>query len=87
MYPFGYGLSYTEFKHDIRLGMMPSPRMLRHTHRAFEIEVFVTVKNVGDYDGEESVLLFASSPLVGFDGFVLSVGWTEGVSSQASCCF
>ena len=46
------------------MGKMPSTRMLRYTHRAFEIEVFVTVKNVGERDGDESILLFAESPLV-----------------------
>ena len=64
IYPFGYGLSYTEFKHSLSLGKMPSTRMLRYTHRSFEVEVFVTVKNVGKRDGAESVLLFAESPLV-----------------------
>ena len=39
--------------------------MLRFNHRMAEVEIFVKVKNVGERDGGESVLLFLKSPLVG----------------------
>ncbi len=52
LYPFGYGLSYTEFElSDFRI----SDEKVAPTS-AFTAEI--TVKNVGDYDGEEVVQLY-----------------------------
>ena len=65
LYPFGFGLSYTTFKHRIEVGELPSLRLSRYLERTLRVEVFVTVKNVGEREGDESVLLFAKSPLVG----------------------
>ena len=48
-YPFGYGLSYTKF-HYSNL----SAKLLENGN----VEVSVTVENVGAYDADESVLLF-----------------------------
>ena len=43
----------------------PAERLRRHAQRALRLEVLVTAANTGDRDGEESLLLFAKSPLVG----------------------
>ena len=64
LYPFGYGLSYTTFSHQLAINQLPSSRMLRYTHRDFAIHISVTVKNTGKRDGSESVLIFAKSPKV-----------------------
>ncbi len=51
LYPFGFGLSYTQFKYsDLQVN-----RVGRY---AFTVKI--TVTNVGNYDGDESVLLFLS---------------------------
>ena len=52
LYPFGYGLSYTNF--DIS-----APVLSKTSFKAGEeIKVSVTVKNTGKYDGEEVVQLY-----------------------------
>jgi beta-glucosidase len=52
LYPFGYGLSYTNFSYsDISLS---SPAL---TPKG-KLEISVTVKNAGKYDGEEVVQLY-----------------------------
>ncbi len=52
LFPFGYGLSYTRFEYS-NLTIKPMGR--------YEFTVSVDVENVGEYDGEESVLLFLST--------------------------
>jgi len=51
-FPFGYGLSYTQFEYsDIKLNKIsikPNEKL----------EVSITVKNTGNYDGEEVVQLY-----------------------------
>lgn len=56
-YPFGYGLSYTEFEQEIT------------SYRDFgdEISVTVSVKNVGDVAGKEVVQLYYSAPYTQLD--------------------
>ncbi len=51
-YPFGYGLSYTQFQYsDIRL--------TKKQYRANEkIEASISITNTGNYDGEEVVQLY-----------------------------
>jgi len=51
-YPFGYGLSYTQFQYsDIQLA--------KKQYKANEkIEAIITVTNTGVYDGEEVVQLY-----------------------------
>ena len=51
-FPFGYGLSYTRFEYsDIRLS--------KNSIKAGEkLEAIITVRNAGEYDGEEVVQLY-----------------------------
>lgn len=49
LFPFGYGLSYTKFEYsDLTVKMLNDE----------SVKVSVTVKNTGEYDAKESVLLF-----------------------------
>ena len=49
-FPFGFGLSYTKFRYS----------ELQKEEADGNLKVFVTVKNVGDFDGKEVVRLFKS---------------------------
>lgn len=51
-FPFGYGLSYTDFKYS---GMVLSSANLRGNQT---LSISVTVSNTGKYDGEEVVQLY-----------------------------
>ncbi|MFI5154717.1 MAG: beta-glucosidase BglX [Chitinophagales bacterium] len=52
LYPFGYGLSYTQFSYgEISL----SSKSIRPTGK---LEVRITVTNTGNFDGEETVQLY-----------------------------
>lgn len=51
-FPFGYGLSYTQFEYsDIKL----NKSSIRPNEK---LEVIITLKNTGNYDGEEVVQLY-----------------------------
>ncbi len=56
LYPFGYGLSYTDFAYS----SLQIPRKCNQTDK--EIKVEVTVKNKGKLAGEEVVQLYISHP-------------------------
>lgn len=56
LYPFGYGLSYTDFRYS----SLKMPTVCNTTDK--EIPVTVTVKNTGKMDGEEVVQLYVSHP-------------------------
>lgn len=56
LYPFGYGLSYTQFGYSNLA--LSSPFLLKSE----EIDVMVNVKNTGDRDGEEVVQLYVAFP-------------------------
>jgi len=59
LYPFGFGLSFTNFDYD-------SPRLSREVIRAGEsVKVTVNVRNSGDRDGTEIVQLYVSRPGTG----------------------
>lgn len=51
LFPFGYGLSYTQFAYE----NLQVEKLGKHNFK-----VSVDVQNIGDMDGEESVLLFLS---------------------------
>ena len=52
LYPFGYGLSYTEYEYS------PLKLSSQTMHAGERINATVRVKNVGKMDGEETVFLF-----------------------------
>lgn len=57
LYPFGYGLSYTQFTYDnIRLSN-------NEMKRGSSITATVTVSNTGKFDGEETVQLYIQDPV------------------------
>ncbi len=59
-YPFGFGLSYTEFEY--------SDASFRYNVQTDQFEVTVTVKNVGDhYSGKETVQVYSQSPYTDYD--------------------
>lgn len=56
LYPFGHGLSYTDFKYrDIKVDK-------KNVHENEEFHVYVKVENTGCYDGDEVVQLYAKLP-------------------------
>ncbi|MND62299.1 Periplasmic beta-glucosidase precursor [compost metagenome] len=52
MYPFGYGLSYTSFEYS------PVTLSANTLTNSGKITASVTVKNTGNYDGDEVVQLY-----------------------------
>ncbi len=55
LYPFGHGLSYTQFEYsDLQLP--------QRVHAGRAVEVAVTVRNAGERDGWEVVQLYLSDP-------------------------
>lgn len=56
LYPFGYGLSYTNFNYsDITLSSFT-------ISQGEEIKIAVNISNTGEMDGEEVVQLYVSFP-------------------------
>lgn len=58
VYPFGYGLSYTDFDWDVSFGTASGSTVTADD----TVEVSVTVKNTGDYAGKDVVELYYSAP-------------------------
>lgn len=59
-FPFGYGLSYTDFEY--------SDMAVNYNSAADRFEVTVTVTNVGDsYSGKETVQVYVQSPYTAYD--------------------
>ena len=76
LFPFGYGLSYTQFKYS----------RLKVKKDGDNYRVSFDLKNVGDMDGEEVVQLYAKVPgddaakrLRGFDRIAVKKGETKRV--------
>lgn len=60
LYPFGYGLSYTDFEiKNIRV----NSKLIKDE----KLEVYVTVENIGDRYGKEVVQLYVSDKVCTFD--------------------
>ncbi|WP_343673902.1 glycoside hydrolase family 3 C-terminal domain-containing protein [Chitinophaga sp.] len=57
LYPFGYGLSYTQFTYS-RLKMAESVR------KGAPVSISVVLTNTGEFDGDEVVQLYVSYPAV-----------------------
>ncbi|WPO36001.1 beta-glucosidase BglX [Flammeovirgaceae bacterium SG7u.111] len=86
LYPFGYGLSYTSFDYfDLKL----SAKSIRPEGK---LTVSVTLKNTGDFDGEEVVQLYIRDlvgsvtrpvkELKGFEKVLLKKGETKTISFE-----
>ena len=88
LYPFGYGLSYTDFRYS----SLKMPTACNTTDK--EIPVTVTVKNTGKMDGEEVVQLYVSHPdkkilvpvtaLKGFKRIYLKAGEAKQITFSLS---
>ena len=52
LYPFGYGLSYTSFRYSD----------LKVEDKGKTVDVTVTIRNVGRYDGDEVVQVYTRLP-------------------------
>lgn len=88
LFPFGYGLSYTQFEY--------SNLKISNTEMTMdgELEVSVDVQNTGDYDGEEVVQLYIRDvvasltppvrELKGFEKVFIPKGETETVTFTIS---
>lgn len=85
LYPFGYGLSYSEFGYD---GVKVSPRQWRGTDK---VTVSVNVTNTGAVDADEVVQLYVSHPevkgapirtLVAFKRIHIAKGKSEKVTFE-----
>lgn len=83
LYPFGFGLSYTQFNYE-------RVRAIRTTREDSIAHVEVDVRNIGERDGEEVVQVYASYPeshvsrprrqLVGFQRIEIKAGEVKSVS-------
>ncbi len=83
LYPFGYGLSYTDFEYS-NLSVSP-----KEQYAQGNVEVSVDIKNVGDREGDEVVQLYIKDKvssvisyvmqLRGFDRIALEPGETKTV--------
>ena len=90
-YEFGYGISYTTFEYsDFRISKTAITP-------ADKITVSVDVKNTGNYDGDEVVQIYVSTPdspasaqrpikrLKGFQRVTIPVGQTKTVNIDIDC--
>lgn len=88
LYPFGFGLSYTQFDYS-SFGLSAS-----ETTKGGTVTANVTVKNTGKYDGEEVVQFYIQDlaasiirpvkELKGFEKITLKAGESKKVSFQIS---
>ncbi|CBI25988.3 unnamed protein product, partial [Vitis vinifera] len=90
VYPFGYGLSYTNFSYSLTA----PTRSVHISLTSFEFQV--AVKNVGSMDGSEVVMVYSSPPsgivgthikqVIGFERVFVKVGNTEKVKFSMNVC-
>jgi len=60
-FPFGYGLSYTDFEWDI-VSVSPAPGSAIRTDTKFRIDV--NVKNIGTMPGQDVVQVYVTAPYI-----------------------
>ena len=58
VYPFGYGLSYTTFDWDVSFAVSDGSTITADD----TLDVFVTIKNTGNYAGKDVIELYYSAP-------------------------
>lgn len=65
-YPFGYGLSYTEFEYsDLKVDYVVSTPVTAEKENTYYVSV--KVKNVGTKEGKESVQVYLQKPYTDYD--------------------
>ncbi|WP_198680014.1 glycoside hydrolase family 3 C-terminal domain-containing protein [Aureibaculum luteum] len=84
LYPFGYGLSYTKFEYS-------DFKVKEHGEK---IIISATIKNTGNYNGDEVVQLYFKAPksvtespikkLIGFNRTTIPIGKSKQVQFQVS---
>lgn len=65
LYPFGYGLSYTQFEimaNAFAMDDKPCIDIPKISTVPFSVSITVTVKNIGDYAGKEVIQSYVSLP-------------------------
>ena len=62
VYPFGYGLSYTEFSWEIVNADDLKDITLTEANKNSDIEIQVRVKNIKDYPGRDVIELYCDAP-------------------------
>lgn len=90
-YPFGYGLSYTEFEYG-NINLKSSEISLDDLNNGKTISVSVDVKNAGEYDAKETVQLYIRDPfaqmmrplreLKAFEKVLINKGETKTVTFE-----
>ena len=60
VYPFGYGLSYTDFSEEVTPGTENGATLTADGKLSFTVKV----KNIGEYAGKQSVSLYYSAPYI-----------------------
>jgi len=61
-YPFGFGLSYTEFEYE-KPSVLNDGLSLEQLKEGEKFKITVSVKNLGDYDAKEVVQLYIHDPV------------------------
>lgn len=61
-YPFGYGLSYSEFEYG-KIKLEKASVSLSALENGEKVKASIEVKNIGDYDAKETVQLYLRDPV------------------------
>ncbi|PKQ64092.1 glycosyl hydrolase [Labilibaculum manganireducens] len=76
LYPFGYGLSYTDFEYS-NLSVSP-----KEQYAQGNIEVSVDIKNVGDCKGDEVVQLYVKDKVSSVISYVMQLRGFDRISLE-----
>ncbi len=76
LYPFGYGLSYTNFEYS-NLSVSP-----KEQYAQGNIEVSVDIKNVGDREGDEVVQLYVKDKVSSVISYVMQLRGFDRISLE-----
>ncbi len=76
LYPFGYGLSYTDFEYS-NLSVSP-----KEQYAQGNIEVSVDIKNLGDREGDEVVQLYVKDKVSSVISYVMQLRGFDRISLE-----